>query len=518
MSKVALNKALSKSIRTKYMATKNGPGRFRNFQRWLLDAELELEIHLLLCLFAFDGMRVGDFKLAMQSCPVSYEGDKVGVGWVDENGRQQRIKLGKISLKLLANSDWQKVQGLTLNTLANFYAYFCGIESPLERFSSDQLAWFCEIASGPLVEHFAGRIPMTALSDSCYARLITNQALYLDSEITDEDGILYQCIEGWLEPKGCDDNPIYIDRIVQICRRGRIDDRHGYKSQLLKECQDVQPEATDAGPVTSLILSWVVHLIMHGTTARSNIAVSTVVNYVGVLAKPIFIAFRHKNFEEWNVDKFEVTYSTQIAEASPGQKRNMASAINSWHRFLVSWLDVPPLNKRMHDDVPVSVPSANVLWPREFEKIQHWLSIATMEKRLTFYLKAMFNIAFRMRIRVNELLKLRLCDVHLFGDHVQLNICGTKSTAAKRRIEINVIDCKDFMDLVQYRQSEMALLDDYLFADPNRVGRIFQLSKLYTCASHLIKAVTGDPSTRFHILSHSIISAILKDQLLGGSD
>jgi len=520
MKKTHLNQALSKSIRTKYVLSKNGATRFRNFQHWLLSANIPPEIHLFLSLFGFDGLRAADFKCAIQSSPVFYEIDSVGLGWIDENGRQQRIKLGAITLSLLAVTPWKKVQAISINALTEYYAYFFyGFESVLEKFSEDQKAWFCEIGSGPLVEHFIGGIQMTALSDACYARLISKQSLLLDNlETADHDGILYQSLEGWLEPKGNDDNPIFVDQIVQICRRCRIDDRHGYKSDLLRSCQEIFHDASNAGPVTSLILSWVVDLILYGTASKKDIAVATIVNYVGALAKPIFWLLKHQEFDQWEITKFEYEYSKLIFEASPGQKKNMVSAINTWHRFLVSWLDVPPLIKRLHDNVPLSVPSANVIWLHELQQIQDWLGQATMEKRLQIYLRAMFNIAFQIRLRINELLKLRMSDVQFFDDVIQISIRGTKSIAAKRRIEININDCKEFIDLLHYRQSEMALINDYLFADPNKVDRIFKLSRLYSCASYLIKAVTGDPSTRFHITSHTIISEILREKLLGGSD
>ena len=265
------------------------------------------------------------------------------------------------------------------------------------------------------------------------------------------------------------------------------------------------------------ILTWVVDLILHGTSAQPDIAISTVTNYVGVLAKPLFKVLKNLNFDEWDPAKFEESYSLIIVEASLGQRKNMASAINSWHRFLVSWLDVPPIIKRLHDEVPVSIPKANFLWDHEYELIQNWLSSSTLETRLTLYLKAMFSIAFQIRIRINELLNLRLSNIRIFDQVIQISIRGTKSIAARRRIELNADRCVELVELISFRHAELGLIDDYLFADQNRVGRVFQLAKLYTSVSHLIKAATGDPTIRFHSLSHTVISTNLRKILVGGS-
>ena len=110
MKKATLNQALSTSIRIKYAVIENGANRFRNFQLWLLQAEIEADVHLLLCLFALDGLRVADYKKALQSTPALYAEFKVGLAWIDENCRQQRIQLGHISQRLLsAATAWQMV-------------------------------------------------------------------------------------------------------------------------------------------------------------------------------------------------------------------------------------------------------------------------------------------------------------------------------------------------------------------------------------------------------------------------
>jgi len=519
MKKSTLKRALSKSNRITQVSKKNGVSRFEAFQEWLLVIELPAHIHLFLNLFGFDGLRVGDFKKAMLSHPLKYEGGKIGLGWIDEDGRQQRIQLSRISLKLLSETDWALVQKLPLECLAEHYLDCEAHELALQMFIRDQNAWVSEIASGPLVDHFQGIIPMTALSDGCYVRLQTKQALAAEGDAEDitHEGVFYQSLEGWLEPQGNDDNPSAVNEISGLFTRAKVDDLQGYKSRKLQQCLDKLSDAIEAGPLTSLILAWVIDLLLNGTRNRPNAAVNTIVNYVGVLVEPIFLALQHKDFEKWDLATFEENYDGLISKVTPGSRKNMASAIQSWHHFLVGWLDVPPLRKKYHDEVPLSIPLANVLWQHEYELIQNWLAHASLDPRLGRYLKAMINVAFRKRFRINELLKLRVGDVQTLDNVVQINIRGTKSIYSKRRIELEIDQFPEFVELVRYRQNELASIGEYLFGDPNRIGKIYSLSKLYTCANHLLKSATGDVSIRFHSLAHTVVSTELMLPLVGGT-
>lgn len=519
MKKNTLKRALSKSTRITQLSKENGASRFEAFQQLLLGIELSPHIHLFLSLFGLDGLRVGDFKKAILSHPLRYEGEKIGLGWIDVDGRQQRIELGSLSLKLLSRTDWGLVQKLTLECLAEHY-WNCGtVELTLQMFTRDQITWFSEVASGPLVDHFEGIMPMTALSDDCYVRLQTKKALVAEGDAEDipHEGALYQSLEGWLEPQGNDDNPSIANEIRDLTTGGRADDRQRAKSRLLEKYKNKLIDAIDAGPLTSLILAWAINLLLYGTKSQSTIAYKTIKNYVRVLVEPIFSALQHKDFERWELSTFEEVYDSLMQSVTPGSQGDMASAIKSWHHFLVGWLDVPPLKKQYHAEVPLSIPLANVLWPHEYALIQSWLTNSTIDPRLRRYLKAMFNIAFRKRFRINELLKLRVRDVQILDDVVQINVRGTKSIYSKRRVDLEIDQYPEFVELVRYRETELASIGEYLFGDPNRIGKIYSLSKLYTCANHLLKSATGDVSIRFHSLAHTVVSSELIVPLVGGT-
>lgn len=520
MKKSVLNQALTKPLRNQYIAV-GGAYRFKNFQAWLLTTDLPTDLHAFLALFAFDGARLKDFNSIIGSHPTLYDSGKVGISWHDHIGRTQRLRLSPMTISLLGETNWKNIQNYKIEDLAEVYGKFAGNSKALDHFTADQLAWFSEIGTGPLIEHFMGRIPMTALSNECYVRKNTKLVVATENSDSDNDEeaerILSIALLGFLEPSGKDNNPIIIDRLLQICHRKRIDDSTKHKQSMLAQCLNLAKEAVEYGPASSLILAWACDLIGQGTSNKTNISVSTIVNYVGVLARPIFGAIRHQEINDWDAQKFEELYDQILREISTGQKRNMASAISSWHQFLVNWLDTPPITKKLHDQVSEAPPQANILWAHEYNLIQEWLTNAQCDERVILYLQAMFCVAYKIRIRIGELLKLKISDINIFDSKVEISIRGTKSKAAKRRIEVESFEVIELIKLIQRRQNESALPDDLLFADPNRLDKVFELSKLYTYSNQLLKVATGDRTIRFHSLSHTVISLTISQILAGGT-
>lgn len=520
MKRHILDQALKKSLRAKYLA-QGGAYRFRTFQKWLLENDLPPDIAAFLSLFAFDGMRVDDFSYAVKSFPLVYAEGKVGIAWSDNIGRTQRIRLSAITIHLIKQCGWNEVIKLTMTVLEEMYQNIAGNKDTLEHFKRDQIAWFSEISSGPMLEHITGSIPMTALPDSVYARLQTKQALIIENSNdldSDAENTFSLALSGFLEPTGEDKNPLIIDSILRICHRKQVHDTSNHKRWMLEQCSELAISAPQYGPVSSLILSWAIDLIANGTVGKADISVSTVVNYVSVAARSIFSEFKGSDFPDWDAADYQSIYKKIIQSASQGQKRNMASALNTWHRFLVNWLDVAPISSKLHDEVPELPPHSNILWQHEYQKIMDWLNVSCMDERMAIYLRIMFCVAYRVRIRINELLKLKLSDIKIYDDKIELVIKGTKTAAAKRTLLIDRESLAELEMLKNRRESELALDCDYIFSDPNKIKKIYRLGAIYAFANQLLKIVTGDRSIKFHITSHTVISNGASEILSGGTD
>lgn len=520
MKRYILDQALKKSLRTKYLS-QGGASRFRHFQKWFLETDIAHNIAALLSLFAFEGMCIRDYCYVVKSRPIIYMSGKVGIAWEDEIGRTQRIQLSPISIHLISQCGWDAVSVTPLKVLHEVYGNIAGHKATLEHFKKDQMAWFAEISSGPIHEHLSGVIKMTALPDRVYARLQTKQALSIKNQ-DDFDGssdhIFSMALSGFLEPVGADKNPLIIDSILLICHRKQVHDTSNHKKWMLNQCFEHAISADQYGPVSSLILSWTIDLIANGTSGKAGISVSTIVNYVGVAARSIFSEFKNTTFSDWSAADYQLIYKKIIDTASSGQKRNMASALNSWHRFLVNWFDFPPISSKLHEEVAELPPHSNILWQNEYQKLLDWLNDSTMDERMVTYLRVMFNIAYCARLRINELLKLRLCDIKIFDEKIELQIKGTKSTAAMRYLLINRESLLDVELLKNRRSDELALNDDYIFGDPNKIGKIYKLGSIYSLANQLLKIVTGDRSIKFHTMSHTVISNGASEMLIGGTN
>lgn len=520
MKRQILSQALKKSLRSKYLA-RGGANRFRIFQKWLLENDFPTDVAALLSLFAFDGMRVDDFSYAIKSFPIAYMEGKVGLAWTDNIGRIQRIRLSPMTIHLIQECGWDNVVKFTISELEEVYQNIAGNKESLEHFKSDQMAWFSEISSGPILEHVAGTVRMTALPDSVYARLETKQALVVENfnDIDgDADNLFSLALSGFLEPVGEDKNPLIIDKILHICHRKQLDDASNHKSWMLKQCSELVISAAQYGPLSSIIISWVIDLISYGTVAKSNISVATIVNYVGVAIRPIFIEFKNLNFQDWDATEYQTIYKKIIQGSSSGQRRNMASALNAWHRFLINWLDAPPISGMLHDEVPELPPHSNILWLHEYQQIMNWLNDSSMDERLAMYLRVIFLVAYNLRVRTNELLKLKLSDIKIYDDKIEIAIKGSKTVSAKRILLRERESLAELEILKNRRVSELALDDDYLFADPNKIKKIYKLGSMYGFASQLLKNVTGDRSIKFHTMSHSVISNGASEMLIGGTD
>jgi integrase len=286
---------------------------------------------------------------------------------------------------------------------------------------------------------------------------------------------------------------------------------------VLEQCRTLAVKAVDYGPVTSLILSWVIDLFVNGSMSKKDLSGLTIGNYVSEASRLLFNELKGKDFSEWSDKDFSELYQKLIRGVSQGRQRNLASALTGWHRFLVNWFNFPPIASKLHNEVKMLPPHANVIWDHEYQLLQAWLSNAEMDQRLIMYLQVIFLIAFNIRIRTQELFRLKLCNFHIFDNQIEIRIYGTKTPAAKRVIIVNRHEFEILEKLILRRYSEGASSKDFLFGDPNALKKIYRLRALYSYALQLVKLVTGDQTVRFHTFSHSVITRQLKPILKGGS-
>jgi hypothetical protein len=195
---------------------------FQGFQQYVLKAEFSHEKHAFLSLFAFDGIRVSDFEFLIKSEPRIIDSDRVAISWKDHDQRTQRVILSPMTLKSLEHSNWSDIANIPINVLFDEYVPFGGRRDIRHQFKSDQLAWFAESCPGPILLHLSGHVPMTALPDSAYARLLSAKVVTDSSgnDGTDDPSeVISIALSGFLESREDDKNPGLIDELLRICHQ-----------------------------------------------------------------------------------------------------------------------------------------------------------------------------------------------------------------------------------------------------------------------------------------------------------
>ena len=519
MKERTFNQSINKSNRIKIIK-KGGSLRFESFIRWLLNIEpdeMTPELHYYLALMAFDGVSLTYIDTAARQKPYALA-NEVCISWLTKQGRWYRISLSPMTIMLYGTRETYKAEGFDKQILSDIYSKFAGSKNPLANFENDQMEWFAMYLSGPLYEHASDTMTMASLPNSAYARLSSHESLFVCEEPDNSDKLLMQAISGYLEPIGRDRNPILVDRLISTCkRRPKVSD-HIAKAEMLRECLTISSVSAEYGPISSLVLAWSISLIANGTRSHNKLSPATITNYISAIAMKLFSTLKNVDLHNFSDKNYVNAYKKIIDLVSDGQKKIAASAISSFHNFLEDWLDAPYIPRQKYQQDDDSVPKANVVWEHELALILEWLGRATCDQRLIEFWRVAILIAQEQRIRIGELLDIRIRDIQQYPNQIEVNISGQKTLAAKRTLVLKAKKTNHaVLVLLQRRALDGALQDDFLFGDPRRPKRIYKLGQFYTGLNQLLKSVTGDRTVSFHTLSHTFISRELAKILEAGN-
>lgn len=503
--------------------TSYAAGRFAKLQQAFLKGHLAAPspiLHAALSLVLFEGISTkADLSSALNSLNQMYRWDGcVYLDWLDPVGRQNRRHLSSITQAILAlprpaGIDAQAI----LQALEKFLQdVVCGPSRTysLEVFLLDAQAWLYEHLPLPLFSHCIGKAPITALNRSTLARHESAQALLSRMAEQETDSSAFaSAIGGYFAANQENHGSWFIDEFVRICRRKRTLSNADDKQRMLSDCKAMTSRVADSSPMSALILAWIIDLLESGTRTKMHLKAITPAKYVGCAAKRLWEAFRGKDIETITHTEFLNIYQAMMDGLSSSQKRTLASALNSWHFFLNCWFGVPPLYRSLHRWVPVIAPKANVVWPHEMEVIRAWLAEPMPDARLQGQLRVAFEIACCVRIRANELLNLRLQNIHCDEASVTIEIAtktvdgGVKTPAGFRRANVESAESVALIKAwCEQRLREGAFPSDYLFGDPYRPDTKYAPGPLYAHLNFSLKAATGDTSLALHALSHTRIS------------
>ncbi len=472
----------------------------------------------------------GEMLSALLAIPSAYQFEgRLVIEWKQSDGRQDRRFLHPITAALVLQARGCVLDATTATELIARAASlsFPEAENPVEFLFSCACAWAYEALPGVLLGHLTGLAPFCALPRSALARKESGKALIADMLVdeAESDQVVGMALDHFFNNPAATGGGWAIEELIKACSYSKRESDASNRGNMLTRCWHLGNKIGEADSLSALLMGWAADLIESGTEAKDLIRPGTIQAYVRCIAMPLHIHVAGKDLLEWSEEDYDVCYRKLIDQADAGNRGNTASALSSFHHFMVRFLDAPPLRSRLHADIDEPLPAANVIWPAEKARIRHWIHDAQGDERRDERLIGQFEFAIEAcgenRLRANELFKLRMHNIRIYPDLVELEVApmisdGPTKTKAGRR----VIPCRDPMAQAVIRkwharrEAEGALSSDYVFGDPRNPDRIYRLGALYVLLNRATRAVTGAREVSLHTWGHTSISFAVEQALL----
>lgn len=284
----------------------------------------------------------------------------------------------------------------------------------------DAICWWFQAIPAPLFSHITGLQVLSALPRSALARASKKMAVVpaqdedaaRDNSETDL-GLTAELVDSADTATGSDNNSLVLQQGIEFLVTTRNEPDGTTKRRWAQNLHTLKSSAQAAGPVTCLLLAWGIHLCERGTVSECNPARTTVRKYFVCAVQPLFEVLRMlpKNFDshEWSAECMREIYLALMSAQSDGNKKNIANALTNFHAFAVEMLDIEPLGKGLHTEVPAAPVQAQIVWQNEIGLITGWLQ-GVEDDRIKNAATIILKIAFEAPTRTNELLRLRLAN------------------------------------------------------------------------------------------------------------
>lgn len=502
---------------------------FRAFQAKILAHDITSDdplTRLTLALIAFEGIVTPvDLTRALVAVSNAYHyNGHVVIEWQREDKRQDRRFLSSLSASCIDATAYAPLNSDAADAAINAAA---NLVFPRSRSAVDELfraavAWAYESLPGVLFGHVTSLAPFCALPKSALVRHATGLALAVNSDLDSVSSeVVGEAMDRFFQQSSVQGSAWAIADLENACTHNRNLPRHQNKRDMLAQCQLISKKVGETDSLFALLLAWAADLIESGTRMEPDVHPGTIHNYVRRIAMPLHVKVRGEDILYWSAENFEECYKAIVSGAPAGKQGNTASALSSWHAFLVRWLDAPQLRIKLHGDVAEPLPAANMIWPNEKQRITEWLQQSNQDERLIEQLRVSIEIAWGGRIRAKELFRLRLHNIRLYSDLVEIEIAPMirdgklKTESALRVLAFSTPDAQSAIrEWHARRQTEGALLSDFLFGDPHRPEKLYRLGSLYLMLNKLSKAATGDSGVCLHTWGHTWISTQVEAALL----
>ncbi len=401
---------------------------------------------------------------------------------------------------------------------------YAEVKTPLETLAGDQLCWLQAVVPGPILGHLSHMATLSALPRNAWARLLIRKPLQLDAVKDNPDvGAAGALVQATLDTEGDTHNSSVIRMAEDVFRQAPKVQIDGHiKRSWAQSLASLEARLRRAHPSVGLVVAWAAHMCESGTLDSGNPAARTVKKYAlrGMWPLSQQLSGLPDDIDRWTADRLGSIYISLMEQTTPNSRGEMSAALGSFHAFLQEWFDVPPVVRHQGDWTPGKpAVSANLIWDHEL-RLCIDLCGHCDDPRLGRMAAVCFWIARENPVRIQDLLRLRLCNLHLYEDDrgtvIEIEVARDagrgrlKTEDSQRRLFVRGAEGIDqILAWLEQRRKEAAPADALLFGEKGNDRKVYRRAALHSYVNALVKSVTGDVSLRFHHLRHSRISAEL---------
>jgi integrase len=399
----------------------------------------------------------------------------------------------------------------------------------LTELRCDQLAWAFKHLPMTIFAHVAGIIVCTPLSSDSWQRQRTELAPSLVSdEITSEMPFAASnLLDATCTTEGANTSAALIGQAISCLSINAGEAAQECLQRWLRLLDALTPRLHEYSAKVGLVVSWIAHLVEHGTVNAEDADVLTRKRYVQVLAGVLYkhICDLPSDPCAWTkLERFE-TYTNLLLESENSDKRALSAAIASFQDFLLEAFDVQPVQANLSRFVPDAVPRAQQVFLHEVERVSNWLLEGQFnDEPLRLRLQAALWMSYSAPFRIAELLGLQMSSVTAtVQGHYEIWITPIrdqtlKTSAGRRRVWIREPRaCAYLRELMNQRIKECAVSSDLLFACGVEGRVAYQAGRMRRILINALKASTGDAAMTIHALRHSFVCRELEALLLSSS-
>lgn len=305
---------------------------------------------------------------------------------------------------------------------------------------------------------------------------------------------------------------------------------------------------SDDGELAEVVRGWATYMVGGASAYGHAIGRSTIARYVRLLGAELVSQLDGMNIFELESDALEITYESALeAQTTDSKRYTLAKAIHEFHVFLERRHSYPPISPYSLLGIGQGVTrvDAHVLCEDQYQAVLQALGTCGLElrtPRLVTAARLFLILGFRLGLRRNEALKLRLCDLHLpsllaeASSRIQLRHPnmrrisaaeltkldlpvdvlvrphaqrGLKTQNAVRRLPLHVLLEPDELELLlewhQQREAEELRnpASEYLFCIPELRTQWISESSLLPALHACMRTATGSDTVHYHHLRHS---------------